>query len=239
MHATEGIKNCDSVLCLPGLVESYVEHEVLAATTSNKPIVFLVSENSATLPNTADKRYPVFRLETAVHGHLNPLIEFMYYIGADFRSTWELCKQSLRHPYILPSLAATLYLGTICMVILFAYCFYRINIIGEELVKTSAAFGMVRKPVIGAHLLVLTLFASLIFVIFLYSTLFTLNLIRQMLARRKTRLKTIAAQFNRDDWIGVVPALRPGTKMYECLFENAPFAHHEIERKKESPSTPW
>jgi hypothetical protein len=43
-----------------------VEHEVLAAAAAEKPIAFLISESSGTLPNTADKRYPVFRLETTI-----------------------------------------------------------------------------------------------------------------------------------------------------------------------------
>jgi hypothetical protein len=227
MHATEGIRNCDTFLCLPGPVESYVEHEVLAATTSTKPVVFLVAESYGTLPDTADKRYPIFRLETTVREQFNPLIQFIYYIGADLKSTWQLCKLALRHPYMSIFSAGALSLGTICIVILFTYCFYRVNVIGEELAKTSAAFDIVQKPVVVAHLLFFIGAASLDFLIFSYSALFTSNLVRQIRATKKARLKTIAAQFNRDDWIGIVPALLPGTKMYECLFEAAPFAHHE------------
>jgi hypothetical protein len=47
-------------------------------------------------------------------------------------------------------------------------------------------------------------------------------------ARKRARLKTVAAQFNRDDWIGVIPDISPGGNMYECLFETVPSAHHEI-----------
>jgi hypothetical protein len=94
-RATNGIRACDSFVCLPGQTQSYVDHEVLAATISEKPVVFLISEQSGTLPNTADKRYPVFRLESTVTWQFEPLIEFLNYVSADFRSTWKLCMPSM------------------------------------------------------------------------------------------------------------------------------------------------
>jgi hypothetical protein len=154
MRATDGIKKCDSFVCLPGLAASYVEHEVFAATTSTKPVVFLISENSGTLPNTADKRYPVFRLEVALREQFSPLIEFVYYIGADLKSTWELCKRALRHPYMRISAIATFGIGTICFFVLLVYCFYRVTILGEKLVKESPLFDMVQQPVVLAHLFI-------------------------------------------------------------------------------------
>jgi hypothetical protein len=230
MHAVEGIKNCDSFVCLPGLAESYVEHEVLAATTSTKPVVFLVSESAGRLPNTADKRYPVFRLEATVHEKFNPLIQFVHYIGADLKSTCELCKRALGHPFMRISSAVALSLGMICLLFLLGYCYYRVKLVGDELAKKSALFSMVHEPVVLGHLFVFIVAASLGFLSVSYSALFTSNLVWQLQARKKARLKTIAGQFNRDDWIGILSVLIPGTKVYECLFETAPFAHHEIER---------
>jgi hypothetical protein len=92
-------------------------------------------------------------------------------------------------------------------------------------------FAEVETPVVMAHVLVLGLLVLIVFVIFLYALLFVVNLLRQFHARKRARLKTVAAQFNRDDWIGLVPDLSPGGNVYECLFEAAPSAHHEIERK--------
>jgi hypothetical protein len=232
ISATEGIKKCDSFLCLPGLAASYVEHEVFAATTSTKPVVFLISEKSGTLPNTADKRYPVFRLEVALREQFSPLIEFIYYIGADFKSTWELCKRALRHPYMQISAAATLSVGTICFFVLLVYCFYRVNILGEELAKKYPSFEMVQQPVVLVHFFIFVIIVSFGYLIVSYSALCIYNLIRQFGARNKARLKTVGAQFNRDDWIGKIPGLLPGTAMYECLFESAPSAHHESGRKE-------
>ena len=94
-HVVEILKKSHLVVCVPGLAASYVEHEVLAANATGKPIVFLVSEKSGTLPNTADKRYPVFKLESLVRENFESLLMFVSYIGADLRSTWRICVSAL------------------------------------------------------------------------------------------------------------------------------------------------
>jgi hypothetical protein len=81
VKAIEGIRNCDSFVCLPGIDNSFVESEVFAAGVNYKPVVFLISESSGSLPNTADKRYPVFRLETTILNQFKPLIDFISYVG--------------------------------------------------------------------------------------------------------------------------------------------------------------
>jgi hypothetical protein len=234
MSATDGIKKCDSFVCLPGLAASYVEHEVFAATTSTKPVVFLISEKSGTLPNTADKRYPVFRLEVALREQFSPLLQFIYYIGADLKSTWEVCKRALRHPYMQTSVAAVCAVVAICFGLLFVYCFYRVSTLGEELTKTFPLFIMVKQDVVLTHFFIFIFFVSISFLPFSYSVLCNYSLLRQFRARKKARLKTVAAEFNRDDWIGIIPGLLPGTAMYECLFESAPLAHHESGRKEDA-----
>ena len=57
------IRACDLLMSIPGSAQSFVEAEVLSASTLEKPVVFLVSENGGSLPNTASKTYPVFSLE--------------------------------------------------------------------------------------------------------------------------------------------------------------------------------
>jgi hypothetical protein len=138
-------------------------------------------------------------VRATIREQFNPLIEFITYIGADLKSTWELCKRALRHPYIWISSASALSMVGICIVILFAYSFYRVNVIGGELAQTSPAFVMVKQPVIFTHLAVLFGPASLCFLVILYSTFFTSSLISQIRARKRARLKTIVGQFNRDD----------------------------------------
>ena len=230
-QATKGIKGCDSFVCLPGHSQSYVEHEVLAATTSDKPIVFVVSEASGTLPNTADKRYPVFRLETAVKEQFKSLIEFLDYVGADLKSTWKLCRQAFGHPYMLVAKSIALCFGVLCLLSLWAYCYFRINVVIPNLTIGFPELAMVERPVRLVHFAVLVLLASAACLSFLYCSLVCSTLVRQFHARNRVRLRTIAAQFSRDDWIGVIPGLSPGTHMYECLFAAAPLAHHENERQ--------
>src|SRR5262245_39414716 len=200
----QGIKRCDSFICLPGYAPSYVDHEVLAATISDKPIVFLISENCGTLPNTADKRYPVFRLEAVIQDQFKPLIEFLSYIGADLESTRKLCRYALRHPFMQISNVLAVSVTAIGLILLWGYCFYR-AILGRNL--TRDAFVMLERPVELAHLALLVLLVSAAFVSSLYSVLFVRNLARQFRARARARLRTIAAQFNRDDWIGIIPDL--------------------------------
>jgi hypothetical protein len=228
----EGIRRCNGFVCLPGHALSFVESEVLAAATSEKLIVFVISETlGATLPETSDKRYPVFRLETAASEQFKSIVEFLSYVGADFRSTRKLCQQALLHPYVQVAGGTALFIGSLCFLSLLAYCYYRVNVVVPNLTNGASQFAMVERPVRLAHFGIYAVLASVAGLSFLYSSLFGSTLVRQFKARNRARLRTIAAQFNRDDWIGVIPGLSPGTNMYECLFAAAPLAHHEAARK--------
>jgi hypothetical protein len=231
MQVADGIKRCDGVVCLPGQAQSYVEHEVLAATAAEKPIAFLISENGGTLPNTADKRYPVFRLETTIREHFEPLTIFLGHVGADFRSTWKLCQRALLHPFMSVSASATLWFGSCSVAALWGYCYYDTVRKARSVTEGLPHLAAVETPVILAHIVVLGLLALITFAILTYVTLFVVNLLRQFHARRMARLKTVAAQFNRDDWVGLVPDLSPGGRVYESLFEILPSAHHEVDAR--------
>jgi len=60
---SQGIRECNALLCVPGGGATFVDSEVMAAGAGGKAVIFLLSESDGTLPNTADKRYPVFKLE--------------------------------------------------------------------------------------------------------------------------------------------------------------------------------
>jgi hypothetical protein len=194
--------------------------------------VFLVSEDGGELPNTADKRYPVFRLEPTVKEQFRPIIEFLSYVGADLKSTLNLCQRAFRHPYMQVPMYMALGLGVVCLVGVCAVCYYRARTIGHDLTRDTSEFANVEIQVVMTHYALLTALASVALLSGWYSALVCSNLVQQMRARRRARLKTVAAQFSRLDWVGVIPGLYPGQSMYECLYETAPSAHHEAERVK-------
>jgi len=61
------LQHCDAVVCLPGTRSSFVESEILVASTMRRLIVFVVSRDSPRVPNTAMYGYPVFVLEKLQH----------------------------------------------------------------------------------------------------------------------------------------------------------------------------
>lgn len=124
--------------------------------------------------------------------------------------------------------------GGICLSVLWAYSFINVVGYGRYLANSFPAFVEVETPVVLAHAVILCILVSISFLSLSYSSIVVVNLSRQFLARKKARLKTVAAQFTRNDWVGIVPDLSPGGNIYECLFETAPSAHHEIESKRES-----
>jgi hypothetical protein len=71
------LRRCDAVVCLPGPVPSFVESEVLAASTLGKAIVFVVNSNSSRLPNTALYGYPAFDLQALQTREYRPLISLL------------------------------------------------------------------------------------------------------------------------------------------------------------------
>ena len=222
-QAIDGIRGCDSFICLPGDTQSYVDCEVLAASTVGKPVTFLVP-STGTLPNTADKRYPMFRLEVTREEQFKPLIDFVRYVGGDLKSTLALLKRAARQPLMHAFTKAALVLMGICIVSLWLYCFYNVRV-SYNLVKELASFAEVESAVVIAHSTILSALLSLAFCSVSYEFLFLMSLVQQFRARRQVGLKTIAGRFNHNDWIGVIPNLVLGE--YDCFFDKALLAHHE------------
>jgi hypothetical protein len=227
MQVKDGIRKCHGVVCVPGLAPSFVEHEVAAASQADKPIVFLISDDRGALPNTADKRYPVFRLETTVREKFKPLLDFLDYIGADLRSTWALCRRALFHPLLTVSARAAAIPVALSLIVLWTVSGIDVRRQGRMLASATPSFDAVAGPLIAAHICVLALLVFVVVFTGLYAVLFAVNLRRQMRARRRVTLEAVESQFGRDGWIGIVPGLVPGEPLYECLFDAAPSAHHQ------------
>jgi len=54
------LRRCDAVVAVPGEVKSFIDAELLSASTLRKPIVIVKHRPGQTLPDTAYRGYPVF-----------------------------------------------------------------------------------------------------------------------------------------------------------------------------------
>lgn len=86
------IRRCDTLVCIPGAQPSFVENEVMVASTLRKFILFIVSDVDPRLPNTAYHGYPAFRLEELQRHDYAPLSHLVLLIAGNW-------KASLRHSY--------------------------------------------------------------------------------------------------------------------------------------------
>jgi hypothetical protein len=84
------LRTCSAMVCLPGAQPSFIENEVLVASTLRKFILFVVGEEDPRLPNTAYHGYPVFRLERLRRYNFDPLAQLILLVAGNW-------KASLRH----------------------------------------------------------------------------------------------------------------------------------------------
>jgi hypothetical protein len=92
------ISNCNVFVCIPGNRASFVENEVSMAFALGKPLLFIsVEADSARIPNTAKKGYPIFVLERVQREGLRTFVNFCSYLAADWRSTVRLYGAVLKH----------------------------------------------------------------------------------------------------------------------------------------------
>jgi hypothetical protein len=81
------LRRCDAMVCLPGANPSFVENEVLVASTLRKFIVFVVGEHEPRLPNTAFYGYPVFRLERVARRGWTAVAELILLVAGHWRAS--------------------------------------------------------------------------------------------------------------------------------------------------------
>lgn len=192
-------------------------------------MIFLLSEADGTLPNTADKRYPVFKLEESEAHKFEPLIRFLRYIGSDFTSLVELLRSSLGRAGGLLFrtrrgwLILTLTLGAIA-----AFSYFDVQLQGASAaLKWDRHYPEERAAAVLANTM---LFGGLgVFSLFTaeYAAVALASVRRQERAQKRAALEVSAATFLRDDWLGLVPGLENGSAMYQCMFERQALAHHE------------
>jgi hypothetical protein len=213
-----GITKCDVFVCIPGETQSFVESEVLAASTAGKPVVFMISEAGGTLPNTADKRYPVLSLEKMTQSNFASLADFLCYVGNDFSSGLRLCKGALLHPLIMRS--SKMSRGVLLFMLSLLWTF---NFLG---LKQSAAFS--GGGTLLAHAVVMAALSSTVLIFAVYIIFFCVKYMRQLHVARLTRLRVCSGDFCKSEWRQIISELPHGNHLYASLLESSPLAHHEV-----------
>jgi hypothetical protein len=223
----DSIIKCDAVFCIPGLNASFVESEVMAASTTKKILFFLIGESQGTLPNTADKRYPVFKLEKVTSDKFASSISFLRYCACDFRSTLDVLGKSLSMTVRIICKRKIVISYLFALSLLYAFWYHIILERAAFLRTFNPAFEEVTTVVVQAFFVILGLSIPLASSILLCSLSFLIALVKRIRIQRRIRYRVGLGQFQRNEWIGRAPGLVPGEVLYDSLFEISPVAHHE------------
>ena len=225
-QVTAYLKKSQMLICIPGPSDSFVGSELLSASVLGQPVILLVSGKDGEVPNTSDKRYPAFVVESLLDRGFRPIDAFISFIGSDLRSMWAICSQALRHGSLRRLSAAIAWGSAIALPALWILCFFAVQ-------QTPTA-GLARQTTpleasvaIGSQTFLLALVASVAALSLLYCLRVLQSQIKQVLARRRARLKIVAAEFRRDDWIDLMTGLSDSSGIYQAMFDTAPLAHHE------------
>lgn len=74
------IKACDIMIAIPGSEMSFIDAEILAASTAGKPIIFINDAGHNALPDTALDGYPVLNSDALTRYSMRPIVNFGSYI---------------------------------------------------------------------------------------------------------------------------------------------------------------
>ncbi|WP_295391088.1 hypothetical protein [uncultured Thiodictyon sp.] len=102
------VERAHFVVCLPGPVPSFVEHEVAAAIAQKKPVFFLLAPEQRGIPNTAQHSYPILRLDRLRTAGFIPLLRLLHYLHGSFGSTFRLYFTPTRLPSLIEILKSGL-----------------------------------------------------------------------------------------------------------------------------------
>lgn len=225
----EGIAKCNLLICIPSNSGSFVDSEVLAASASLKPIVFVISDCSGSLPNTADKRYPVFSLERLRESKFEPLAVFTSYLTNDLRSTARMCFRSALDPLLHAGSKHSVRVISWILVFAFLQSYIAVREGASRIVSHHVDIGPYIAEATTIQFLCLGFVASLSLTTSLYLLAFSRKLLIQYQSCRRARLRTKSGVFHRSDWISAMPDLGEGETVYYCLLDESPKAHHELD----------
>jgi hypothetical protein len=223
---TKLLKQAQMLVCIPGPSDSFVGSELFGASLLGQPVILLVSGKDGASPNTTDKRYPAFVTESLVDQGFHPIDAFISFIGGDLRSMQAICSQALQQGPVR-RLSAAIALGTaIAFPVLWILCFFAVQQTPTASLARQTA-PLEASVAIGSHVFLLALGTSVVALLLVYCLRVLQSQIKQVLARRRARLKIVAAEFRRDDWIELMTELSAGSSIYQAMFDTAPLAHHE------------
>lgn len=217
-------RGADALVCLPGQAQSAVDAEVYAAAVLRQPVVFLVAARGGSLPNAADKRYPVMDLKIVKEQGWATVAELLHHLTQSFRSARTLYARALSHSWLLMGLAPVL---AVLLLVLLALM---VAAVVHGLALTQGQDGgatllRVQSVLIGS--VVVTAVALVVLAFAVATLLVSWQLILLFRAARRASLHTGEAEFRREDWLGLVPGLQAGQPLYRALMAQAPLAHHE------------
>jgi len=227
--AEEAETICDVVVCIPDRTASFVDNEISFARGREKAITFLISEFNGTLPNSANKRFPMFKLETLIEDHFDPLVPFLRFIGADLSSTWKICKDALVNSTLVACTSNMIAGVALAIMSFWVYCLIRVKLEADVLMQHPPipANYASNADFVLSNIVVLGLLGTLAIGSAIFAALVVQQLVQGLSASRKARLKAESGLFRRDDWIGVIPGLTRESSVYRAMFEDPPRAHHE------------
>ena len=209
-----------------GQDQSFVDSEVSTATGQSKPIAFCIADGG-TLPNTADKRFPMFRLNRLAEDNFDPLARFLHYIAGDLRSTWGQLGTSMCHPFLLLSLKRSVFAFVFLIFALFLVSFIAAANGSTPLIgKASLTEGLTIYSVLSAGSL-FVLASGVLLSVSAFFAISGLSIWRQWRVQARARLRVGEAEFRRDDWIDTILGLTKGSQLYSAMYASAPAAHHE------------
>jgi hypothetical protein len=217
-------RGADAVVCLPGDAPSAADAEVYAAAVALQPVVFVIDGRDASLPNVADKRYPVMKQSVLEQFAWAPLAEWLHHVCGDARSTWPLYRQALASPALG---MATAPLTALLLLVLTALVVMAVLHGVAATAGWPVNIGLHRGQLVAVQAVVLTLGALALLAPAAYLALVARHVAVQLVAARRASLRAGEAAFRREDWIGLIPGLEPGQPLYLSLVEQAPLAHHE------------
>lgn len=214
------IRRCDAMLCLPGARASFVENEVLVASTLRKFIVFLIGADEPRLPNTAYYGYPVFRLERVAKRGYQPVCDLISLVAGNWRASFRFFVDSWSRPFSDGRTLGWLVLVFVGGSYVIGAVHAAVTAGGRELWPFVSGFHRAYLDLLGSGL-----FPWLFLNAFLIGCAFAMvNILR---VRRVLRQEILTGQLTREQLRQHLGNGKRANTLLACLWKRPPPAEHE------------